>query len=98
MNRRMTIGHEVRDRSKRLFGNRYMLEVCVAVARASDRVSLTHLATDGNVSPSLYSSPVSRLLQLGLLVEAPRADDDHRARWYKPAQSSLWQAAQELAE
>ena len=86
----------LRDKSKRVFNNSYMLEVCLAIAQASDRICLTQLLGDSGLSPSIYSGPISRLADLGLLVDARRPSDDHRARWYSRAPSSLWTAATEL--
>lgn len=87
----------MRERSKQLFGHRYMLEVCLAVGGTDERVCLTDLASAAAVSPSLYSGPVRRLTDLGLLVPvARRPEDDHRTRWYQRAESSLWAATQEL--
>ncbi len=88
----------VRTRSKELFRNSYMLEVCVAVARADERVNLTSLVEGTGLSASLYSGPVARLARLGLLVDDPRPGDDYRARWYSRADSWLWMAVQELVE
>lgn len=83
--------------SKRLFGNSYMLEVCIAVARADDRVNLSQLASANEVgSPSLYAAPLKRLAALGLIEPDARADDDHRERWYRRSESKLWAAVQEL--
>lgn len=87
---------EVRRRSKDLFGNAYTLEVCALVERSDDRVNLTTLLERADLSPSLYSGPLRRLAGLGLLLDAAQPGDDHRERWYRPADSHLWIAAQEL--
>lgn len=92
----MASRRSMRDTSKRLFGNRYMLEVCLAIAQSRGRVNLTQLVHRAGVSPSVYSGPISRLTDLGLLVEDPRAGDDRRTRWYARARSSLWKAVKEL--
>jgi hypothetical protein len=90
---------KLRSRSKCLFGNSYMLEVCLAIGEADDRVNLTDLATRNALPPSMYSKPVTRLVELGLLVPASeRPGDDYRVRWYRPAASTLWATAAELAE
>lgn len=89
--------HEVRARSKRIFGNRYMLEVCAALSEVSERTNLSSLIGDSGLSPSLYVGPLHRLEGVGLLVTDVRPDDARRERWYRPTPSGLWAAAQELA-
>lgn len=49
-------------------------------------------------SPSVYAGPLKKLVQLGLLLDAPLPDDDHRDRWYTATDSQLWSAAVQLAE
>src|SRR5690348_11357069 len=89
----------LRARSKHLFGNSYMLEVCLAINEADDRVNLSDLASRYRLAPSMYSKPVSRLVELGLLVPAEqRPGDDYRVRWYRPTKSTLWTTAEELAQ
>jgi hypothetical protein len=87
---------EVRRRSKELFRSAYMLEICAAVGDA-DRVNLTSLVARGGVAPAGYSGPIRRLADLGLLLHDRQPGDDHRERWYRPADSQLWVAARELA-
>lgn len=88
----------LRTPSKQIFGNRYMLEVCVKIARqAPDRVSLTSLIGDSELSPSLYSAPLQRLTKSGLLRDLGRSGD-HRTRWYEPAPSKFWELTVDLAE
>ncbi len=87
----------IRARSKRLFGNSYMLEVCLTLSRVTDRATLSELVAENEVSSaSLYSAPLKRLLALGLLIPTGRDGDDHRERWYAPAPSSLWTTADEI--
>ena len=88
---------EIRRRSKELFRNAYMLEVCAAIDKAGGRVNLTSLVGDSGLSPSLYSGPLRRLAGLGLLVDDPQPTDDRRERWYKPAKSRLWATARQLS-
>lgn len=89
---------QVRARSKALFGNAYMLEVCAAIARRDGRVNLTTLVSQADVSASVYSGPLRRLAEVGLLIEDPKPEDDRRERWYLPTKSRLWKAARDLAE
>jgi hypothetical protein len=88
---------ELRVRSKRLFGNAYMLEVCAALDAVDDRTNLTELVGPLGPSPSLYAGPLHRLLGAELLVLETRPGDDRRARWYRPTKTGLWRAARELA-
>jgi DNA-binding MarR family transcriptional regulator len=85
-----------RLRSKHLFGHSYMLEVCASMPSAGQRTKLSDLADAVDVSLSLCSAPVKRLVALGLLVEDRRPADDHRERWYVVTPSKLWPAAKEL--
>lgn len=87
---------DVRARSKRLFGNSYLLEVCAALADVQDRTNLTALIGDSGLSPSVYSVPLRRLRGLGLIVDDVRPEDDHRERWFRPAGTGLWATAKEL--
>lgn len=88
---------EVRIRSKRLFGNSYMLEVCAALEGVNDRTNLRALVGTSGPSPSLYAGPLHRLLSAGLLTPDARPDDDRRERWYRPTKTGLWRVALELA-
>jgi hypothetical protein len=88
---------DLRARSKQLFGNSYMLEVCIEVGRADGRFCLSTLAHARTLEPSLYSRPIARLSSLGLLVPAASVEgDDHRSRWYDAAESLLWQTVTEF--
>ena len=87
----------VRASSKSLVGNLYMLEVCSAIAQEfPDRVSLMVLVGDAEISPSVYTSPLRRLVKGGFLRDVGHNEDDHRTRWYEPQPSPLWEAAREL--
>jgi DNA-binding MarR family transcriptional regulator len=87
---------EIRDRSKTVFGNRYMLEVCAALGDVQDRTNLSSLIGDSGMSPSLYSGPLRRLEGVGLLEDEPREGDGWRERWFRPRPSGLWAAAADL--
>jgi hypothetical protein len=87
---------ERRERSKQLFGNSYMLELCAALDDVRERTRLTVLAEQSGIGPSLFSAPLRRLRQLELVLPDPHPDDDHRDRWFRPAQSSLWATSREL--
>jgi len=91
-----SIRPEVRLRSKRLFGNAYMLEVCAGLS-AVQRTNLTALLGPAGPSPSLYAAPLRRLVDAGLLMLDPQPEDDRRERWYRPTPTDLWRVARELA-
>lgn len=86
----------MRERSKLIFGNRYMLEVCAEISKTPERTSLATLVGDSGLSPSLYAGPVHRLQSANLLVVEQRPGDGHRERWYRPVSATLWRAAYEL--
>jgi hypothetical protein len=88
---------ELRGRSKQLFGNRYMLEVCAAMSSVRGRTNLTELIGESGLSPSLYAGPLHRLLRAELLTIDVKAGDGRRERWYRPTRTSLWRAARDLA-
>jgi len=76
-----------------------MLEVCNAIAEAfPGRVSLMALVGERPLSPSVYSSPLRRLVEGGFLRDLGHDEEDHRTRWYEPQPSPLWEAAKELRE
>ena len=89
---------EVRARSKQLFGNSYMLEVCAALDAVTERTNLTELLGVSGTSPSLYTGPLRRLRSVGLLIQDSRSEDDRRERWYRPAKTDLWRVALELVK
>ena len=91
-----TVSSTTRGLSKLIFGNSYMLEVCVKVQEAGSRTNLSLLVGDSGVSPSLYSVPVHRLVEAGFLIPDPQAGDDRRERWYRPRRSTLWKIAKDL--
>jgi hypothetical protein len=96
MNRKKMAVDEIRDRSKNIFGNRYMLEVCAALADVQERTNLSSLIGESGMSPSLYFGPLRRLAEVGLLEDDSRAGDGRRERWFRPKPSGLWAAAVEL--
>lgn len=95
----MTKDDEIRRRSRELFRNAYMLEVCAKIevaATEGERVNLTSLLGTTGLSPSLYSGPLRRLAGLGLLLDSEQPGDDYREHWYEPAPSRLWETARDL--
>lgn len=88
-----------RERSKYVFGNRYMLEVCVRIAESdAERVSLTSLLGNTALSPSVYSAPLRRLALGELICDLGHDESDHKTRWYSRQDSSFWATAIEIAE
>ncbi len=76
-----------------------MLEVCAGIAEhAPERLSLMTLIGAKDLSPSLYSAPLKRLVEAGFLEDLGRDQDDHRTRWYGPVETPLWSIAVELSD
>ena len=80
-----------------MFGNSYMLEVCRTIGGPDRCLTLTDVLTANDVtSLSVYVSPFTRLRALGLLVPDAGSDEDHRKKWFRSVDSSLWSLAREL--
>lgn len=85
----------LRDKSQAAFGQRYRLEVMLAVAEAEDGfVSLSDLAKQLDVTISNLQGPLKALVSLGLLTPVPHGDS--RQRFYLRNPSSAWAWAEEL--
>src|SRR5690348_5530992 len=85
----------LRDRSQVAFGQRYRLEVMLAVADADDGfVSLSDLARQLDITISNLQGPVKSLVALGLLTPVPHGDSRHR--FYLRNPSTAWAWAKEL--
>lgn len=85
----------LRDKSQAAFGQRYRLEVMLAVADAEDGfVALTDLAKRLDVSISNLQGPLKSLVALGLLTPIPHGDSRHR--FYLRDPSTAWAWAKEL--
>jgi DNA-binding MarR family transcriptional regulator len=91
------------DRQERLrtlsqvaFGQRYRLELMLAVADTKDGiVCLTDLAHTLNVTMSNLQQPLKALVATGLLSPLPAGDS--RRKFYLRNPSAAWAWAQELA-
>jgi len=82
--------------SEALFGQRYRLEVMVAIASAPDGlVCLTDLAAQLGVTASNLQRPLHDLVRCGLLSRLPA--DDSKRRYYQRAESLAWAFAVEIA-
>lgn len=85
----------LRDKSQAAFGQRYRLEVMLAVAEAKDGfVSLSELAKQLDIAISNLQGPLKALVSLGLLTPVPHGDS--RQRFYLRNPSSAWTWAEEL--
>ncbi|WP_200825562.1 hypothetical protein [Kibdelosporangium aridum] len=85
----------LRELSRAAFGQRYRLELMLAVADSSDGiVCLTDLARALDVTVSNLQQPLMALVAVGLLTPLPR--NDSRRRFYLRNPSSAWQWAAEL--
>jgi len=87
----------LRDRSQAAFGQRYRLEVMLAVLDAEDGfVSLSALAKQLDVAISNLQGPIRSLVGLGLLT--PVSHGDSRHRFYLRNPSKAWNWAEELQD
>jgi hypothetical protein len=85
----------LRELSQAAFGQRYRLELMLAVADSSDGiVCLTDLARALEVTVSNLQQPLKALVAVGLLSPLPRSDS--RRKFYIRNPSSAWQWAAEL--
>lgn len=87
----------LRALSQVAFGQRYRLELMLAVADAQDGiVCLTDLAHTLNVTISNLQQPLKALVATGLLSPLPAGDS--RRKFYIRNPSSAWAWAKELAD
>lgn len=86
---------QVRTLSQVVFGQRYRLEVMVAIASSdSGTVCLTDLAKQLNVTASNLQRPLADLLQAGLLSPLPHPNS--KRKLYRRRDSLGWAFAVEL--
>lgn len=87
----------LRALSQAAFGQRYRLELMLAVADSSDGiVCLSDLAGTLGVAISNLQQPLKALLTTGLLSPLPAGDS--RRKFYIRNASAAWQWARELQE
>ena len=88
---------QVRLLSEVLFGQRYRLEVMVAIAESTTgQVCLSDLAEQlGHRGVSNIQAPLRDLVRAGLLTRLPASDS--RRRWYRRENSLGWEFAREAA-
>ena len=86
----------VRAMSEVLFGQRYRLELMVAIASAPDGlVCLTDLAQQLSVTASNLQRPLHDLARCRLLSRLP--PDGSKRRYYQRSESLAWAFAVEIA-
>ncbi|MGW4587751.1 hypothetical protein ACWEKJ_10520 [Amycolatopsis thermoflava] len=87
----------LRQVSQHAFGQRYRLELMLAIAETDDGiVCLTDLAKTLDVTISNLQSPLRALVSTGLVSPLPRGDS--RRKFYIRNPSAAWAWAQELSE
>jgi hypothetical protein len=85
----------LRDKSQVAFGQRYRLELMLAVAASDDGiVCLTDLARQLDVSISNLQGPLRAMISAGLLTPLPRGDSQRK--FYIRNPSAGWTWAHEL--
>jgi hypothetical protein len=85
----------VRALSQVLFGQRYRLELMVAIASSDGVVCLTDLARQLDVTVSNLQKPLRDLTLAGLLSRLPSGDS--KRRYYRRNVSLAWAFAVEVA-
>lgn len=74
-----------------LFGNRYKLELLVALAEAGDEgVNLSQLGEACAASPNVYYGPIKDLISVGLVERLGQVGGDRRC-WYRRRSSPIWE-------
>ncbi|GHF98377.1 MULTISPECIES: hypothetical protein [Amycolatopsis] len=87
----------LRQVSQHAFGQRYRLELMLAIASTDDGiVCLTDLAKTLEITISNLQSPLRALVNTGLISPLPRGDS--RRKFYIRNPSAAWAWAQELSE
>ncbi|MEC3979831.1 hypothetical protein [Amycolatopsis sp. H20-H5] len=85
----------LRMKSQVAFGQRYRLELMLAVAASDDGIiCLTDLAKELDVAISNLQGPMRSLIGAGLLTPLPRGDS--RRKFYIRNASAAWAWAREL--
>jgi predicted signal transduction protein with EAL and GGDEF domain len=87
---------EVRKLSKRLFGNRYRLEVAAAIADAEPSVVYARALAEQLQAPAnLVGEELHTLADVGLLVLLPRPRGQQQQE-FERMPSSYWQLARDF--
>ena len=87
-------GHEAsRERSSAIFGNRYFVDVVLAVNRLTGddaRVTMRMVASATTISDSLVRQVMERLHLAGLVTEQPRTGGPRSTRYFQVRRGPLW--------
>jgi hypothetical protein len=82
------------ERSSAIFGNRYFVDVVLAVNQLStaDDASVTTrmVASETTLSDSLVRQVMQRLRDAGLVAEPPRAGGARSPRYFQVRRGPLW--------
>jgi hypothetical protein len=83
-----------RDRSSAIFGNRYFVDVVLAVNHLSGddhaRVTMRMVASETTISDSLVRQVMERLHLAGLITEQSRTGGPRSPRYFRVRQGPLW--------
>jgi hypothetical protein len=83
-----------RDRSSAIFGNRYFVDVVLAVNHLSGddhaRVTMRMVASETTISDSLVRQVIERLHGAGLIAEEPRSGGPRSPRYFQVRHGPLW--------
>jgi hypothetical protein len=87
--------HEAsRERSSAIFGNRYFVDVVLAVDHLSGdddaRLTMRTVASETTISDSLVRQVMERLRGAGLIAEEPRSGGPRSPRYFQLLQGPLW--------
>ena len=87
--------HEAsRERSSAIFGNRYFVDVVLAVDHLSvddhARVTMRMVASETTISDSLVRQVMERLHLAGLVTEQPRTGGRRSPRYFQIHRGPLW--------
>jgi len=87
--------HEAeRERSSAIFGNRYFVDVVLAVNHLSGddhaRVTMRMVASETTISDSLVRQVMERLRLAGLITEQPRTGGPRSPRYFQVRRGPLW--------
>ena len=83
-----------RERSSAIFGNRYFVDVVLAVHQLSSaedtRVTTRMVASETTLSDSLVRQVMQRLRDAGLIAEPPRTGGIRSPRYFLVRRGPLW--------
>jgi hypothetical protein len=84
----------LRGRSSAIFGNRYFVDVVLAVDQLSGAndasVTTRMVASETTLSDSLVRQVMQRLRDAGLVAEPPRTGGPRSPRYFQVRQGALW--------